>query len=684
MNTAACEDQAERRPQAGDRHLKFHETRDNLEHIGRSALTGAPSSPEGTEPTEGADSEAPNGLAEGSPARVPLTPAERVWLAVVAVLTAGFCAFAVNSLHYGFDFTDEGFYLLWMSSPEAFTSTLSWFGVVYHPLYALAGGDIFLLRIFGFVLSVGLAWWLAYRTLAGPPFLSRINRVAIGALGAGVATAAWASGAVAPTPNYVALTIQGLLLTSIGLSYVWRPPDHLVRLGWVLIGLGLFVTFMAKPTAAAAAGLLIVLALLLSRSFTWRGGLSAVAVASIAGAFATLVLAGSPGAVLREISTGLDLSRSLVSGHTLGRAVSSVKKFVLMRDWWGASWEGVILLAGLVVCTAVAVLAGRSSTRAARIVAAVLSGTLAITAGWVLVSASNPFPVDEYQLRFMLAVSPVLVGLLVLLSSATQRCRTLHCRGMVVAALFAALPFAAWFGSNVPIFPSVPWAAAFWALSGLVFVVATTDTSRLIMACIPVVLLVLVSSSLMVVDANAHPRRMPAPLKVNTESVQINPSGKILRVEEGDRQYIESLRKAADTAGFEPGTSVIDLTGQSPGSVYVLGGVPPVTPWLLGGYPGSEQFTEDVLFRPSCSVLARAWVLSDGGGSRSIDSEVLGVYGAELERDFENVGVVSVRDFSKGNPNLRNVEQSLWQPLRDPAVAEESCEAARTAAPAAG
>ena len=38
---------------------------------------------------------------------------------------------------YGIDFTDEGYYLHWISNPFLYKSSLSQFGYIYHPLYNL-------------------------------------------------------------------------------------------------------------------------------------------------------------------------------------------------------------------------------------------------------------------------------------------------------------------------------------------------------------------------------------------------------------------------------------------------------------------------------------------------------------------------------------------------------------------
>jgi hypothetical protein len=73
--------------------------------------------------------------------------------ATASVLLLGWVTLRCRS---GFDFTDEGFYLNWISDPWNYRSSASQFGFVYHPLYRLVGGDIVLLRQANVVISFAL------------------------------------------------------------------------------------------------------------------------------------------------------------------------------------------------------------------------------------------------------------------------------------------------------------------------------------------------------------------------------------------------------------------------------------------------------------------------------------------------------------------------------------------------
>src|ERR1700737_2348900 len=60
----------------------------------------------------------------------------------------------------GFEFTDEGFYLNWISNPWDYHASVTQFGFVYHPLYKLVGGDIALLRQANVLILFALGWAL--------------------------------------------------------------------------------------------------------------------------------------------------------------------------------------------------------------------------------------------------------------------------------------------------------------------------------------------------------------------------------------------------------------------------------------------------------------------------------------------------------------------------------------------
>ena len=189
-----------------------------------------------------------------------LTP-ERL-LAIVSVI-GSICilGWLLWYCHYGFDFTDEGFYLNWISHPFNYSASLSQFGFLYHPLYQLVGGDIAALRQANVMLNFCLGWsagWALLSRIFGVRTLSVLPKFAIsaGMASSGLLSLVFA-GMWLPTPSYNSLAFQGLLITAAGLFLVDKTSSRASMVGCVLIGVGGWLVFMGKPTSAAASKVLL-------------------------------------------------------------------------------------------------------------------------------------------------------------------------------------------------------------------------------------------------------------------------------------------------------------------------------------------------------------------------------------------------------------------------------------------
>src|ERR1700737_3121572 len=184
---------------------------------------------------------------------------ERAALAISIVASLFLLGLVMLRCRSGFDFTDEGFYLNWISNPWNFHSSVTQFGFVYHPLYRLVGGDIVLLRQANVVILFALGWALCF-TLLRSIFIqwdSIDAALRAGAIGVALVTGAgtlsffdvWL-----PTPSYNSLTLQSLMLASIGALLADRELSRSSSAGWILVGIGGSLAFLAKPTSAAALG----------------------------------------------------------------------------------------------------------------------------------------------------------------------------------------------------------------------------------------------------------------------------------------------------------------------------------------------------------------------------------------------------------------------------------------------
>lgn len=71
---------------------------------------------------------------------------EKVIMAISFVGTVFMLFFVFLYSRYGFDFTDESYYLSWIANPFDYAASATQFGFIYHPLYVLLDGNIAALR----------------------------------------------------------------------------------------------------------------------------------------------------------------------------------------------------------------------------------------------------------------------------------------------------------------------------------------------------------------------------------------------------------------------------------------------------------------------------------------------------------------------------------------------------------
>jgi hypothetical protein len=101
-----------------------------------------------------------------------------------------------------------------------------------------------------------------------------------------------------------------------------------------------------------------------------------------------------------------------------------------------------------------------------------------------------------------------------------------------------------------------------------------------------------------------------------------------------------------------------------------VGAQPVGLAWMLGGYPGSERLARSALDRVACKDIGRAWILSEPSGPRRLSGDVLGYYGADVDRDFSPVG--SLESPIGEYPSA--FRQVLLKPTRPAEVAQRACD----------
>ncbi len=555
---------------------------------------------------------------------------------------------------YGIEFTDESFYLVWISNPFIYDVSLTQFGFIYHPLYRLLDGDIAALRQANILMTFGLAWGLAYVLLSSLAPESREKRIVLHTAAAGLAGSVliffdiWL-----PTPSYNSLALQALLITSIGLLLAEKNLTRKSAFGGIVIGVGGWLAFMAKPSTALALAIAVFIYLLLSRKVSIRL-LLLVAVSAVVPLLASaLLIDGSLSQFVERVELGIEFGRYLGGGHTLIQ-ILHIDDFLLS--------ERAKLAIGIVFAASfLATLGAWSEKKIGMFLCLTISfAFFALVALLTTTQVSSVADLGNFQglLIFGVVFAGILIGL------AVGRFKTLG--GVTgshwaIALLFLVMPHIYAFGTNKNYWTGGASAGIFWLLVGIILLGPMARERASWLFALPLVLAAQAVTATLLQTALEQPYRQPQPLRLHASPLEIGPQGSTLILSQGYARYIDSATKKARAAGFEPSTPVIDLSGQSPGILYAIGAQNIGQAWTIGGYPGSLELAKAALSRTSCEKIAAAWLLLEPNGPRSISIELLSSLGITFPEGYEQVGTWQTAE-GAGNFAASRM-QVLYKPL---------------------
>lgn len=573
----------------------------------------------------------------------------------------------------GLDLIDESYYLVAISNPLKYNYTLSQFGLIYSYIFKASGYSISVLRSINITATFALAWvlaWVALNNTFQSQAGGRLPRLVIAAALGTTSLAMlrlWL-----PTPSYNWLAFQALMLTAIGLLLSRRELSLTTVFGWVLIALGGWLAFIAKPTSAAAAAFLSFFFLAATRRLS-IGLVTVVALlfCSLLAATAQM-LDGSFSGFVGRYSVGLERAGAYGMGHTL----SAILRFdTLPLDWEALKVMAIGCLA--VIASASFITSANRALRAASYIFCVACAGLTISL--VLGALGGPYNYGLSQQLFLAAIG-LSAGLFAFVYNRRGHQHPESTRYRKDAILLAALPLAFVSGTANNYWFMAGLVGFFWVLAGALLIRTRFISENSMALVIPFVFGAQFITAGQILFGTANPYYQPGPLSSADYRIDLGGRGGVLRVAPSTGMFIEAIRKTANEAGFQADTPVIDLTGRSPGVLYVMGASSTGQPWLIGnfpGMPGSNRVATEVLTAVPCSELARAWLLIEPKGPYSFPSSIISVFGADQSRDFSVAGSFSSADPLSNFTETRS--QYLMRPNRSPQEAAQACTEAKAA-----
>ncbi len=580
---------------------------------------------------------------------------------IMAAVAIGFIVLVLERCRHGIDFTDEGFYLNLISNPWIYKFTITQFGLLYHPIYRMLGGNVVVLRQLSVVVTFALAFAAAFAILRrGRPWRSQGC-----ALDAVLAISVAMPGLLylsywLPSPGYNVLTLDGLLIATLGLLTAHDDKDDWARMAAsaVLVGLGGWLVFLGKPSSALMLAVAAPIVMVSTARRPWRlmpmaGGTALILLLAVA-----CVLDGSPAGFVDRYRIGIEASATLSPAYSLANMFRG-------GPLDNTEVERAVFWSILVLAAAALALSIRYE-RIGSALALIVTIGLAIACVALMISPDllDRLPPPRLATTVLVAAAPLGVVVVVFLVAWRRLISRAGLQTLILTAFLVACPFIFAFGTNTVLTHQAMLAAVFWGLAGSLQArdlgsprLASRATLLIAVAAVPITI-GLIGYSM------ENPYRQRTALRHQNEPVAIGPGGATrLLVDLDTARYLRELRAALGGPAHKDGMPLLDMTGAHPGALFAVGAKAVGMPWLPGGYPGSEAFANRALSFVPCDELARAWVLTSPSGTRPLPDSVLERAGLK-----NNLVVVANIRGRNGDPT-----QTLYKPGPDVANTIARC-----------
>lgn len=586
-------------------------------------------------------------------------------LATAALVTLITLVWLLIHSHYGIDLTDESHYLIWIAHPSFYPLSVTQFGFIYHPLHLLLHGDISLLRQANILIIFSLAWVLCAvffratidNTQEKTASWRSLPMLALAGVTATCSFIYFCTYGWLATPSYNSLIFQGLLIASIGLLLADKTVSLSSIIGWVLIGVGGWLTFMAKPTSAAALGVVISICLPSAGKFNLRLLSVAVLTAITLLITSAWVIDGSLTGFIDRLKGGIEAIRLLGAGQ--------MNMFRIDKLLTGDKERGFLLFFSVIIFAVTCLAASEQKIR-------ILTG-LGCT---LLLAITSLFIISAYSLYPLLQISEtygshsVMLILAIPLSTYTfyfvlrrKPFYQVSNNQWAIALYFAVLPHISAFGSNNNYWVQGSLTSLFWVLAALVIFMPAISVRGHWKTLLPAVVSGQLITVFLLQAAMEWPYRQPQPLRQYDNVVAIGEDKSELILPQDLADYYRNVQKTAQLAGFQAGTPMLDMTGEGSGTLYAIQAKAIGSPWLVGGFAGSENMVKALLNLVSCSDIAAAWLLIDSDNPLKLSPSLLNHFGLDFEQGFEMATELSISPATIARHGIPSKRLQLWKPM---------------------
>jgi len=517
----------------------------------------------------------------------------------------------------GLDFTDESYYILNFLHWQSLSSNVTFFGAFFEYPFRWLDYNLAAIRVFGLALLICASSYFVHAAITYVQRLTHtrlvMEKLTLLVAGLSIGMLYYGLFGTLRTPSYNTLTLVGILVsTGVVLKSVSVAPDNSAGFRSGLIyGLLVASLILVKATSAVAAVAVHLMIFVAHRGRNTIGASLPVVYGAVpAILFVVGVLTYLHPGWWSALQNGLELMnvRDGRSSHIIGLLRHfrwDLQKHV--AEFWYA-YTFIALFHLLVI-----LVSARNSVGYVRWwIPILVFGLIAFVS------------LSDTDTPWLPAI--ILVTLLVWSTELFLRRPLRMVRSDLVmiglAATSAVLSVAFSWGSGMTMTSHVKLAAALPMASLLVVIVRLKALQILNEQGFHIVILILVIPSLVFAgqpwwDVNST-YRLKAPLAQQDYALNAGGESNVVTVDGLTHQHVQQFQQIIRSNGFDQGDGMLDLTGDSPGLVYLAGGKPLGVAWLLGGYPGSSEQTSKLIGLLEPRVVRCAWLLTSEDAVRRI------------------------------------------------------------------
>ncbi|MCP4942190.1 MAG: hypothetical protein GY924_09475 [Planctomycetaceae bacterium] len=579
-----------------------------------------------------------------------------VVIAVVLLLESTFVVgWILRKADHGFDLSDESFYMIWIERPFEYPVAITQFGSVLSIPFALVGNDLIVFRQLNILTTFGLAFVVAYQLLG--PWLRRLDCTLLVSLAISAAFALPSLTVMTYwllTPSYNSLNGVAFLLVCVA---VFSNPQTERRqiIAALLIGLGGYLSFMAKPTSAAVLAVLVLGFVWGIERWCWKSLL--VAVCS---AFSFLIIsmswvAGDPISFVVELRETLEFSQH--PDYSFLRLIRWNSPHLDTR--WRMTFGVASLLLFVLLRVANRRVVGEFSVWPVRVLSCVLLGVgmFGVVATWFDFQTFSVGFLEHRDDEYGRKERYLFLSLLSVAVFAAYF-REMDRRRLAAACFLFWLPYAFAFGTNINYWDKGATIAFFWVISLAVAISALPPRKSQLTYVMLIASFLPLFCVLDLEYAYTNPYRQESFAESTMKPVTLGRGKTEIMMAEETADLVELLRQEVKAAGFEEGMPVLDLTSQGVGLIYTIGGNNFPAVWSSAGSPWAEKSLRQYLMHRSDEKLEDLWILKKEGWAESNPDTVLEEVGLSMADFVEAVRIPTTAVVGNPAPRLVPADQT--------------------------